>query len=117
MGGAEREGESWLKEPEELRGMILSKRKNPESPSNAREIRKAKNSEIREKLTKTLEQNVEAEMRRAEGKRKSGLGKAEALEMLACRTLGREKTRRHGESEDKSTFEKANQAEKKGGQT
>lgn len=45
--GGKREGESWLKEPEELRGMILSKRKNPESPSDAKKIRKAKNSEIR----------------------------------------------------------------------
>lgn len=26
MGDGEREGESWLKDPEELRGMILSKR-------------------------------------------------------------------------------------------
>lgn len=78
MEGGEKEGESWLKEPEELRGMILSKRKNPESPSDARKIRKAKNSEIRERLTKTPGQNVEAEMRRAEGKQKSGLEKAEA---------------------------------------
>lgn len=42
--------------------------KNPWSASDARKYRKAKNNEIREKWTKPLDQNVEAEMRQAEGK-------------------------------------------------
>lgn len=37
--------------------------------------------------------------------------------MLACQTLKWEKTRHQEESEDKSNFEKGNQAERKGGQT
>lgn len=37
--------------------------------------------------------------------------------MLACQTLRWEKTWRPGEPEDKSNFEKGNQAERKGGQT
>lgn len=62
-----REGEPWIEELEELTGVILDERKNPGSPSDARKIRKAENSEIRKKSTKTLEQDVEAEIRQAGG--------------------------------------------------
>lgn len=50
-----------------MTGVILDPRKNPGSPLDAREIRKAENSEIRKRSTKTLEQDVETEMRQAEG--------------------------------------------------
>lgn len=42
--------------------MIPDKGKNPGSPSDAKKIRKDENSEIGERSSKTLEEDVEAEM-------------------------------------------------------
>lgn len=91
--------------------------KNPGSASDARKYRKAKNNEIRERWTKPLDQDVEAEMRLAEGKQRSGLERQRLMEMLACQTLRWAEPWRQGESEARSYFEKGNQAEGKGRQT
>lgn len=61
--------------------MILKEGKNLGSPSDAKKIRKAENSAMRERSAKSLEQDVEAELRQADDKRRSGLGKAETPEM------------------------------------
>lgn len=91
--------------------------KNPGSASDARKYRKAKNNEIRERWTKPLDQDVEAEMRLAEGKQRLGLERQRLMEMLACQTLRWAEPWRQGESEARSYFEKGNQAEGKGRQT
>lgn len=101
--------------------MILGEGRNPgsrkDSLQDARKYRKAKNGGMTERWTETLEQDVEAEMREAEGEQRSGLEKAGPMEMLTCQTPRWAETWPQGESEAGTDFEKGKQAEGKGDQT
>lgn len=78
-----------------------------------KENQESRNNEIRKRSTKTLEQDVEAKMRQAQGKQRPGLEKAETHGNIGTTDL--EMGRNMAEA--RPNFEKGNQAEGKDGQT
>lgn len=84
---------------------------------DARKYRKAEDDEMREKWTKTLEQDVEAEVKEADGEQRSGLEKAGTHGNVGMSDPEMGRNMAPGRIRSQTDFEKGNQAEGKGDQT